>query len=84
MDLFLSTVKMRYVLVYPDDIVIFCGFSSEHIAKVLQALNLLRNAEIIIRLKKCSLFNNTIDYLGNVIRARRLEIASQTTDGIKN
>lgn len=37
-----------------------------------------------MKLKKCTFFTNTIDYLGHVILLRRLKIASHTADGIKN
>lgn len=46
-------------------------------------LTFLRDAGVTLKLKKCNLFTETIDFLGIVTRLRRLETASHTTDAMK-
>lgn len=42
-------------------------------------LTLLREAGVVLKLKKFALFTNSVDYLGHVIRSGLLEIANHTT-----
>lgn len=83
MVIILSTVKWQIALVYLDDIVVFSRTPEKHIYHVQHVLTLLNNARATLKLKKCKFFTDTIDYLGHVIRPRRLEIASHKTDTIR-
>lgn len=83
MDVILSTVKWQFALVYLDDIVVFSRTPVEHIDHVRHVLTLLHDDGVILKLKKCRFFTDTIDYLSHVIRPRRSEIASHTTDAIR-
>lgn len=78
----LKTVKSQFALVYLKDVVIFFKTSEEHFRYIREVLTLLNNANITFKLKKCQLFVKTVDYQGHVIRPRRLEIASHSTDAI--
>lgn len=51
--------------------------------QVRKVLTLLRIAGATPRLKTCKFFTETVDYLGNVIRQRRFENSSHTTDAIR-
>lgn len=83
MDVTRSPVKWQYSLVYPGNNVVFFRSPCNHFAQVLRLLNLSRNEGVIVKLKKCRLFANTIDCLCHVIQPRCLEIAFHTTDVMK-
>lgn len=55
----------------------------KHIYLVKKVLTLLQPTEFTLKLKKCFFSTDTIDYLGPVIRPRRLEIATCTANGIQ-
>lgn len=60
----------------------FSGAPEEHIDHVRHVLTLLNNAGVTLKLKKFTFFMDTIDYLGHVIRLKRLEIANHTAEAI--
>lgn len=80
MYVLLSAVKYQFVLVYLDDIVIVSRSPTKHIAHVRRVLSILKNAVMTLKLKKCRFFAETIDYLEQILRSRRFEKASHTTD----
>lgn len=53
---------------YLDDNVIVSKKSIEHIAYTKMFLTRLKEAGVAMRLKKCALTTNYIDYLGHVIK----------------
>lgn len=81
-DLILFTVKLQSALLYLNDIVAFLKTPEEHICYMPHVLTLLNSAGATLKLKKCKIFGDTIDYLRYVIRPQRLEVASHTTDAI--
>lgn len=83
-DIALSAVKCQLTLVNRDNIVVLTRSAAEHIDQVNGLLTLSRDAGVTIKLGNCNPFPETIDYLGYVIRARHMKIASHTTDGIIN
>lgn len=83
MSVILSTFKLRIALVYLNDIVMFWKNLEKHLKHVRHILTLPRDAGATLKLDKCRFFTDTIDYLGRVILPRRLEIASQTTNVIR-
>lgn len=83
MDVILSTVRWHFALVYLNDILIILRSPQEHIGHVRKVLKLLRNAGVTLKWKKSKFFLETIDYSGQAIRPRRLEIASHTTEAIR-
>lgn len=82
MDAMIAAAKWEFTIVFLDDIMIFSRFLEEHTSHNRRALSLLISTDVSLRLKKGKLFTEKIDYLGRVIRLRRLEIASHMTDAI--
>lgn len=80
MDVILASVRWLFALVYLGNIVIISKKAEKHIEHVKQVLTLLKHAGVRLNVKKCYFFTETIEYLGNVIRPRCLEIATHTTD----
>jgi hypothetical protein len=79
----LSGVKWRTCLVYLDDVVIYSPDRETHLRHVDEALTLLREAGLSLKLAKCHFFKDTVDYLGHVIRPGRLGVAEKNTNALK-
>jgi Reverse transcriptase (RNA-dependent DNA polymerase) len=82
-DIILSGFKWNTCLVYLDDVIVFSGSRSAHLAHVAEVSTLLGNVDLSMKLKKCHFFSETVDYLGHVIRPSRLEVAEKNTAVLK-
>ena len=82
-DIILSGVKWKTCLVYLDDVIVFSKSKKDHLAHVAEALTLLGNAGLSLKLKKCHFFAEAVDYLGHVIRPGRLGVAEKNTTALK-
>lgn len=83
MDDALSAARWQFSFVYLDDIVVFSRSASEHINHVRHVLILLSDYGFSQKLKKCSLFTKTINYLDQIICQGQLNISSHIADAIK-
>ena len=76
LDIFLSCVRWNTCLVYIDDLVIFSKTEEEHFTQVSHVLDLLEEAGVKLKLKKCFFFRQRVEYLGHVITPGRLSVAN--------
>ena len=53
-----------FILVYPDDILIFSQTLQEHIRHIRIVLERLRTPKFYARLHNCSFFQTRVEYLG--------------------
>lgn len=83
MNLIVSSIKLQNVLVYLDDIIIFSKTLEQHIEHDSRVHSPFYNAGATLELKKCSLVTYRTNNPGPVIRPRRFEHASQTTNAIQ-
>lgn len=72
------TATLRHLIgdichVYLDDIIIWSQDTKEHEENVRKVLDALRTAHLYCSLKKTTLFNSEIDFLGHHISACRIE-----------
>lgn len=71
-----------FALIYLDIVLIFSTQPKEKIAHVHDVLILLTKVSENHKLEKCCFFTDMTAYIGNIIRPKRLEIASYKTDAI--
>lgn len=83
MDVVLATVEWQYGLVYIDDITIFLMTPKKHLQHSYKLLKLLKKAEMTIKMKKCSFFSETKDYLAYIVAPGKVHVATKTTAAIK-
>lgn len=83
MDVTLANVEWKFILAYLDRMVTFSKTLKRHIDFVKHVLTLLQRAEATVKLKKRFICTDKIDYLGQLIWPRRLEIAAHTTNQIQ-
>ena len=67
MDLIMTGLNWKNVLIYLDDILIFGKDFEEYYTNLREVLERLRNARLKISPKKCHLLKSTVTYLGHVI-----------------
>jgi Reverse transcriptase (RNA-dependent DNA polymerase) len=79
----ISGLKWRTRLVYLDDVIIYSTDRETPLRHVDEALALLREAGLSLKLAKCHFFKDTVDYFGHVIRPGRLGVAENNTDSLK-
>ena len=82
MDVILSRVRWKSVLVYLDDIIVFSRGVSEHLEHLERVLALLKEAGATLRLDKCSFFQKQVKYLGHIIRPGRLAIYGKNLEAL--
>jgi len=56
-----------FVLIYLDDILIYSADAQEHLKHVSLVLQVLREANLFVKLKKCSFNKTSVEYLGHVV-----------------
>lgn len=83
LDILLSGYRWKSCLVYLDDIIIFSKAMPEHVEHVRAVLQVLKDAVLSLKLKKCHFFTGAVDYLGHVIRPGLLEVATKNTEALK-
>ena len=73
-----------YVSVYLDDVLVHSKDLESHVGHLREVLKLLSDAGLRIRLQKCHLASNTLDYLGHRISASGLEPSPKKTEAVQN
>jgi hypothetical protein len=61
--------KDGFVLVYLDDILIFSNDAADHLSHVAKVLQVLRQAQLAVKLKKCNFNMRQVEYLGHIVGA---------------
>ena len=82
MDIILSRVRWKYVLVYLDDIIIFSRGVQQHLSHLESVLRLLQAAGATLQLPKCHFFQRQVKYLGHIIRPGKLAIYGKNLEAI--
>lgn len=82
MYVILDTGTWRHVLVYVDHLIIFPMTPKEPMKHVRSVLHLIREVGVTLKLKKCHLISDAIDYLEHVITPICLHVATKTDDAI--
>ncbi|CAK1593412.1 unnamed protein product [Parnassius mnemosyne] len=78
----LNKHKIPGVMAYMDDIVIGAKTITEGIEKLHQVLNILREANLTLNLKKCHFFKTTIDYLGFEVSENGIRPGTRKTEAV--
>ena len=82
-NILLSGYRWKTCLVYLDDVIIFSKSIEEHLKHVDEVLEILRQAGMALKLKKCHFFTNSVNYLGHVIRPGTLEVSEKNIVAIR-
>lgn len=67
MDIVLSGLNFEICLVYLDDVIIFGKTAEEHLGRLKQVFQRLREANLKLKPSKCRLLRRTVSFLGHVV-----------------
>jgi hypothetical protein len=68
-----------FVLVFMDDILVYSSSLDAHLAHLTEVLKLLRDAQLFVKMSKCSFACDRLEYLGHIISAEGVAIDPQKT-----
>ncbi len=83
LDMILTKYKWKQCLIYLDDVIVFSNSIEDHIQHVDDILSCLAHAGVTLKIKKCSFFTTTVEYLGHIIKPGRLEIDRANTESLR-
>ena len=84
MDLVLCGLTYESCLVYLDDIIVFSRDFDSHIERLRQVFYRLRMANLKLHMKKCSLFQRKVNFLGHVLTESGIEVQKDKVEAIQN
>ena len=74
LDILLSGYRWKSYLIYLDDIIIFSKDYDTHLKDVDVILRALQQEGLSLKLNKCKCFQDSVEYLGHIIRPGELEV----------
>ena len=63
----LGQLHLNWCIIYLDDIIVFSRTPEEHLHRLKAVFNKLEAADLKLKLSKCDLFKQQINYLGHVV-----------------
>lgn len=78
----LNDAKVKYALVYMDDVLIPSKDFAEGMQRLEEVLILLRDGGLTLKLSKCKFFFETIDFLGFEVSSEGIRPGSRKTDAV--
>ena len=72
----------KFVVIYFDDILIFSKNKEDHLQHLKVILNVLREHQLYVNLKKCSFLQRILVFLGFVISAEGVQMDSEKVRAI--
>ena len=79
MENLLNGLQWRTCLVYLDDIIVYSKTFDEHLDRLREVFDLLGEAGLKLKPKKCQLFRHSVPYLGHVISAEGVKTDPEKT-----
>jgi hypothetical protein len=67
MNVVLEPCLRKSVLVFMDDILVYSPSMEDHVTHLTEVLHLLRQAQLFVKLSKCSFTCDSLEYLGHII-----------------
>lgn len=78
----LQEAKIKYAIVYMDDILIPSRNFPEGLQRLEEVLQLLEKGGLTLKISKCNFFQNSIDFLGFEVGAEGIRPGSRKTDAV--
>ena len=79
-----SKSATEYVSVYLDDVIVFSETLADHINHLKAVFNRLREAGLMLNLKKCRIVCDQVEYLGHVVTPHGLSPDNCNLDAVRN
>jgi len=81
-DMILGGLKWKSCLVYLEDIIVFSQSAGELGERLREVFAALRGAGISLKAKKCSLFQEEVEYLGHAVGRGQLQVQDKNIRGL--
>jgi len=78
----ISTAGLEGIGIFQDDIIVAGSSITEHNARLSKLLNVLSNAGLRVKYKKCKILQKSIEYLGHRLDENDLHTLTKHTDVI--
>jgi transposase InsO family protein len=79
----LSDAKIKYAIVYMDDILIPAKDVAEGLQRLEEVLRLLREGGLTLKVAKCNFFQSHLDFLGFEVSAEGIRPGRRKTDAVE-
>jgi len=79
MDLVLTGLNLEICLVYLDDIVVFSTTPEEHLKRLTQVLERLKQANLKLKPSKCKLMQRQVVFLGHIVSGQGIATDPEKT-----
>ena len=84
MDLVLCGLTYETCLVYLDDIIVISRDFDSHLDRLREVFTRLRAANLKVHIKKCSLFQRRVNFLGHVLTETGIEVQAEKVEAVQN
>lgn len=84
MNKILADAKVKYAIVYMDDILIPAHNFQEGLERLTEVLDLLRKGGLTLKLSKCHFFYQTIDFLGFEVSSQGVRPGNKKIESVAN
>jgi len=84
MDLVLCGLTYETCLVYLDDIIVFSRDFDSHLDRLREIFSRLRAANLKVHIKKCSLFQRRVNFLGHVLTETGIEVQREKVKAVQS
>ncbi|KAH0695173.1 hypothetical protein KY285_022270 [Solanum tuberosum] len=86
MDLMNRVFKQYFVLfviVFIDDIVIYCRYEEEHVSHLRVVLQTLKDRQLFAKFNKCQFWLQSVAFLGHIVSSEGIRVYSQKIEAVK-
>lgn len=83
LDMFLTKFKWKSFLFYMDDVIIYWDSIENHICHVGEILTTVAEFGVNLKMKKCTLFIDKVEWLGHVVRPGKLKVGNTHTTSLR-
>jgi hypothetical protein len=73
----------KFVIVFPDDILVYSKLEVEHEKQLRMVLQVLREHQLYAKLRKCSFYQRKIHYLGHIISKEGIIMDLEKVEAIR-
>jgi hypothetical protein len=84
MDMVLSGLTFEMCMVYLDDIIVFSNTFEEHIDRLAQVFQRIKEAGLKLKPSKCHLFACSVEFLGHVVSEQGIQTTEEKIETVKN
>lgn len=82
-DIILSSVRLKCVMVYLHEIIVFLRNFDELLDNIETVLQLLQNAGMKSKLNKCIVMHESIEYLDHIVKRQEVLFAHKTIEAVQ-